>query len=144
MGGHTEYMNWKYDLDEMEWPVTFHFSDYTIMVMFSTRGEYGPFRDETEHEHQQMLFALWHEIETRGLVQPDDPPMGTLSWEWERQTKGWYNWADPRNPANESMAEDIAYGTRGSRWNIGSKGRKVSKGYIEDEENLGIYRRHDG
>lgn len=143
MDRHTEYMNWRYALEEPEWPVTFHFSDYGVMVRFSTRGEYGPFRDETEHEHQRMLFALWHEIEQRGLI-VGEQQIGTFTWQWERHTKGPYDWTDPHNPDNESMAEDIAYGTRGDkRYTEGRQG-KVPTGYIEDEENMGLYRRGDG
>lgn len=155
---HTQRMNQLYGLDEPEWPNYFGMDDERLMY---TYGYYGEFdirskewaTPEKIHYHERMVFALWHEIERRGLVKTTDNVAGGPVYPWE------YDARTARRPFDsvevafehdgvvpddmESFAESIAGGNRiGGAWNSapGRQG-KVPRGWIDDEENMGLYRR---
>lgn len=149
---HSALMNAFYNLDEPEWPNHFTTTDYDVQARFGLLSTHVR-ADETpaeRHTRERVLFALWHEIERRGLLRPDEPaPPAAHSYPWEGVEEGAH-----RLGWSQLLEEDVIgyYGDVGSPTYSKSGppncGRKVPKKWIpvisEDEEMYGIWRREPG
>jgi hypothetical protein len=144
MDWYTERLNTLYGLAEAVWPNYYSATDDTVVMSFCSYSERKPDR-WTEHEWQKHLFALWHEIETRGLFAVD-AEQGTFSYPWEQVEKVPFDLTLPYDavrPDNmESFAESVAFDCLGGmKHNTQGRKGKVGGNNTPDEENMGLYRR---
>lgn len=140
---HDARMNARYDLNEVGWPVFFTTTSYIVLTEYMILQERIP-EDETpeeRHVRERAIFALWDEIETRGLF-ADPVPTVRRSYTWEGVTPY------PGVNASEQELWDWRIengGTIGTTYDNlqppGGRAGKVGFNNTPDEENMGLYRR---
>jgi hypothetical protein len=142
---HTQRMNDRYGLDEPFWPCYFGMDTDFLLATFCYRStlrlwEWDGMTAERVHMHERDLFAMFDEIERRGLV---EMPAKAVRSDGERRKGGVvYPWEYDARSTPLTLYDLCGPQSSAAGWGYSpGRARKIGGFFGQDEENMGLYRR---